>query len=108
MLTSADPIPEADARRASDVAPTETKSRNVAGDGRADVVKEATVLQVTSLPTPTTEAAPGPARDVIVGDEAAMDRASATLVSDPLPPPAQRRRAQNNRRSPRVKVSRAI
>ena len=43
VLTSADPIPEADARRASDVAPTETKSRNVAGDGRADVVKEETV-----------------------------------------------------------------
>ena len=81
MLTSADLIPEADARKASDVAPTETKSRNVAGDGRADVVKEPTVPRVTSLPTPTTEAAPGPAKDVTVSDDGAMDRASATLVS---------------------------
>ena len=86
VLTSADPIPEVDARKESDVATTETESRNVAGDGGADVVKEVTVPQVTSLPTPTTEAAPGPAKDVTVDDEGAMNGASAPLVSDPLPP----------------------
>ena len=53
VLTSVDPIPEADPRRASDVAPTETKSRNAAGDGRADVVKEATICSSGYVSTHT-------------------------------------------------------
>ena len=89
VATAAEPIPEANARKASEVAPTETKSRYAEGDRRADV-KEATVLQVASLPTSTTEGAPGPTKDVTVGDEGAMNGTSVTLVSDPLPPPAQR------------------
>jgi hypothetical protein len=87
--TSSDPIPEADARKVSEVAPTETKSRDTEGDGATDVVKEATVPQVTSLPTPTTEASPGSVKDVTVGDEAAMNGMSATVVSDPLPPASE-------------------
>ena len=59
--TSADPIPEADARKASKVASMETKSRDAEGDGEADVFKE--VPQVASLPTPTTEAAPPASED---------------------------------------------
>ena len=83
--TSADPIPEADARKASEVAPTETKSREAEGDGGADVVQEATIPLVTSLPAPT---APGTAKDVTVGDEGVVNGTSATVVSDPLQPPA--------------------
>ena len=67
--------------------PTDRKSRYAEGDERADVVKEATVPQVTSLPIPTTEAAPGPAKDVTVGDKGAVNGKSASIVSDPLPPP---------------------
>ena len=81
-------MPEADARKASEVAQTETRSRDTKGDGGADVVKEATVPRIASLPTPTTEAAPGPAKDVTVGDEGAVNGTSATVVSDPLPLPA--------------------
>ena len=54
-------MPEADARKASKVASTETKSRDAEGDGEADVFKE--VPQVASLPTPTTEAAPPASED---------------------------------------------
>ena len=45
--------------------------------------------QVASILTPTTdsEAAPGPAEDVTVGDEGAVNGTSATIVPDPLPPP---------------------
>ena len=85
--TSADPIPEADARKASEVAPPETKSREAEGDGDegVDVVQEATVPQVTSLPAPT---APGTAKDVTVGDGGVVNGTSATVVSDHLQPPA--------------------
>jgi hypothetical protein len=78
--TSAGLIPEADARKASEVAPAETKSTDAEGDGGADVGKEETVPQVTSLPTPTMEATPGPAKDVTVGDEGAVNDTSATVV----------------------------
>jgi hypothetical protein len=33
------------------------------------------------------EAAPGPAKDVTVGDEGVVDGRSATVVSDPFHPP---------------------
>ena len=72
VATAADPIPGADARKASDVAPTEAKSRYAKGDGGADV-KEATVPQVASLLASTMEAAPGPAKGVTVGDEGAVN-----------------------------------
>jgi len=71
VATAADPIPEADARKSNEVAPTEAKSAE--GDEGADVVKEGTVLQAASLPTPATEAAPGPAKDVTVDDEGAVN-----------------------------------
>ena len=86
--TSADPIPEADARNAGGVSPAETKSRDAEGDGEADAVKETTVTQVASLPTPTTEAVSSPAKDVTVSHEGVVNGTSATVVSDPLPPPA--------------------
>ena len=64
------------------MASTETKSSDAEGDGEADVFKE--VPQVASLPTPTTEAAPPASED---------DGCTLWI-----------RRAQNNRRVPRVKV----
>ena len=72
VATAVHSIPEADARKACDATPTETKSRYAKGDGRADI-KETTVPQVASLPTPTTEAPPGPTKDVTVGDEGAVN-----------------------------------
>ena len=45
--TSADPIPEADAPKANEVHPAETKTRD--DQGEADVFKEATVTQVAFL-----------------------------------------------------------
>ena len=45
--TSADPIPEADAPKASEVHPAGTKTRDAQGE--ADVFKEATVTQVAFL-----------------------------------------------------------
>ena len=45
--TSADPIPEADAPKASEVHPAETKTRD--DQGEADVFKGATVTQVAFL-----------------------------------------------------------
>ena len=85
VATAADPTPEEDARNASEVTPAETKGAE--GGGGADVVKEAIVPQVESLPTPTTEGAPGSAKDVTVGDEGVANGTSATVVSDPFPPP---------------------
>ena len=83
VATTVDSIPEADARKASEVAPAETKSRYAEGDGRADV-KEATVPQVASLLTPTTEAAPGPAQNVTISDEGVVNvrlRLSCRILS---------------------------
>ena len=83
VATTADPIPEVDVRKASDVAPTEAKSRYAEGNGDADV-KNATVPQVAPLPTPTTEAPPGPTKDVTVGDEGAVNvrlRLSSRILS---------------------------
>jgi hypothetical protein len=86
------------------------------GDGEADVFKGAAITQVEFLPTPTMEAAPGPAKDATVGDEGVVNGTSATVVSDPHLRLPQRtmvarpwtRRARNDHRAPRVKVSRAI
>ena len=66
VAITVDPIPEADARKASDVAPTETKSRYPKGDGEL-MSKKQLFLRLRLLPTLTTEVAPGPAKGVTVG-----------------------------------------
>jgi hypothetical protein len=78
----------AQGKRGSPRLPVETQSRDAEGDGEADVIKEATVPRVASLPTPMMAASPGPVKDVTVGDETAMNGTPATVVLDPLSPPA--------------------
>lgn len=101
--TAVDPVPEADAdaRKASDAEVlVETKSSD--GEGKrereagADVVKEVDGSQVASLSISTTDANPGPAKDVTVDDtntayvdvEGGVNGTSAIVVPDPLPPRA--------------------
>ena len=84
VLTSANPTLEVDSCNASEVAPAEMKSRGA----EADVFKGATVTQVAYIPTPTMQATPGPAKDVTVGNEGAVNGMSATVILDPMPPPA--------------------
>jgi hypothetical protein len=73
------PIPEADARMASEVAPAETKSGCQRGR-EADVFKEAAITQVEFAPTPVMEAASGPAKDATVGDEGVVNGTSVTII----------------------------
>ena len=76
--------------------------------------KEATVAQAGSLPKPTTEAPPGPAKDVT--DEGAVNarlRLSSRILSlhpreGAMVARLWTRRTQNNRRAARAKFSRAI
>jgi len=73
-----DSIPGADVRKESEAG---VAAETNGGDGR-----EATVLQAAPVPASTAEAAPGPEKNVTVGDvEGPVNGATATAVCDPLP-----------------------
>ena len=106
VYTSADPIREADARKASEVANGNEEQRCRRGR-RADIVKGPTVPQVTSVPTLAAENALRAAKGVTVGDEGVVNDGPGTILSHPLPPPTPegdgctsvaRRRGQRRRR----------
>ena len=82
VATAADPMPEADARKASEV-PNGNEEQRL-GCRRAE---GPTVPQVTPVPTLTTEGGPRAVEDVTVGDEGVVGGAPATILSDPLLPP---------------------
>ena len=94
--------------------PTETKSRHGEGNGGDDMDKEATAAQARSLPKPTMDAAPGPAKDVT--DEGAVNarlQLSSRILSlhpreGAMVARLWTRRTQNNRQAVRAKFSRAI
>ena len=82
IATTADPIHEANARKATEVANGNEEQRLGCRRGRGP-----TVPQVTPVPTLTTEDGPRAVKDVTVGDEGAVGGAPATILSDPLLPP---------------------